>query len=154
MSSFDIYLDDDNEVRFGVNVEGTERHDVKCRMLMEATNSMSLFFPGSQVSDGEVQVIIPSLKNILKEGTYPVKLEVIIDDRIFTPLEMSMNVRPSVRVTAEAVVTPIRKSPTVSASTIAEKVEEEIPEPVKAPKERPTQKRVREARKSSAQTNA
>ena len=152
MSSFDIYLDDDNEIRFGVNVEGSERHDVKCRMMMEASNSMSLFFPGNKVADGEVQVIVPSLKNVLKEGTYPVKLEVIIDDRIFTPLEASVNVRRSVKVTAEAIVTPVRKSPSVTANILSEVVEASPPPPKKQPakkratKERPTQKSVRENR--------
>ncbi len=120
MSSFDIYLDDDNEIRFGVNVEGSEKHDVKCRLTMEASNAMSLFFPGNRLSDGEVQVIVPSLKNVLKEGVYPVKLEVLIDDRIFVPLEMSMNIRPSVRVTAEARVMPTQRGTRVTASVITE----------------------------------
>ena len=148
MSSFDIYLDDDNEIRFGVNVEGSERQYVKCRMMMEASSSMSLFFPGTQISNGEIQVIVPTLKNVLREGIYPVKLEVIIDDRIFTPLEMQMNVRPSVRVTAEAVVTPVRKSPTVSANILSEKSEQVVvtPKPITATKTRPTQKKVKEIR--------
>jgi hypothetical protein len=155
VSSFNIFLDDDNEVRFGVKVEGTEKHEVKCRMMMEANSSMSLFFPGSQVSDGEVQVIIPSLKNVLKEGIYPVRLEVIIDDRIFTPLKMSANVKQSVKVTAEAISRPVRRGPSVSANIIAEEVKEEIPvavtpvEPQPVP--HPVQKRVRETRTNRKQ---
>lgn len=145
MSSFDIYLDDDNEIRFGVNVEGSEKHDVKCRLMMEASSAMSLFFPGNRLNDGEVQVIVPSLKNVLREGVYPVKLEVLIDDRVFVPLEMSMNIRPSVRVTAEAKVMPIRKGPRVTASVITEApvIEEEKvappPPPVKETRRRKQQ---------------
>ena len=151
MSSFDIYLDDDNEIRFGVNVEGSEKHDVKCRLMMEASNAMSLFFPGNRLNDGEVQVIVPSLKNILREGVYPVKLEVLIDDRVFVPLEMSMNIRPSVRVTAEAKVMPTQRGPRVTASVLTEApvIEEKevvVPPPVKEAKRRkqPTIKQQRQ----------
>jgi len=156
VSSFDIYLDDDNEIRFGVNVEGSEKHDVKCRLMMETSSAMSLFFPGNRLNDGEVQVIVPSLKNILREGVYPVKLEVLIDDRVFVPLEMSMNIRPSVRVTAEAKVTPIRKGPRVTASVLTEAPvveQKEEPKPKVKETRRRKQKTIKQQRQKPRKSN-
>jgi hypothetical protein len=49
------------------------------------------------------------------------KLEVLVDDRVFIPLAMNVELKQSIKVTAEAKVMPQRrKGPSVSASILSE----------------------------------
>jgi len=114
MQLVDLELDSDNELNFMVRVEGSRPGESSCRLMIEGPD-MSYTFPGTVDSQGEVTVVIPSMDKVLKEGTYKSDLEVIVDDRIFKPLSLSVNFEKTVKVTAEAVV-PKRRSPKVSAS--------------------------------------
>lgn len=121
MSDIQIHLDEDNELRFGVAVEGAESGNITCRMVLESPNSaMGIIFPGRSVEGGEVKVMVPSLKSFLNEGVYPMKLEVLVDDRVFTPLSMNVELKQSVKVTAEAKVTHRRRGTSVSATVLNE----------------------------------
>ena len=94
MSDIQIHLDEDNELRFGVAVEGAEAGNVTCRMVLESKDSsMGIIFPGKAAPNGEVRVLVPSLKSFLNEGVYPMKLEVLVDDRVFTPLSMDVELK-------------------------------------------------------------
>lgn len=138
MSNFEVFLDESNDVRFGIDVEGSEKSTYDCRMTLKASESMSLSFPGTKLSDGEVQVVVPALKSMISEGTYPVSFEVIIDDRIFTPLQFNATVKQSMRVTAEARVVSNTSRPAVTASVLKEKIEE--PKPIATVKKVPVSK--------------
>lgn len=121
MSDIQIHLDEDNELRFGVAVEGAESGNITCRMVLESPNSaMGIIFPGRSVEGGEVKVMVPSLKSFLNEGVYPMKLEVLVDDRVFTPLSMNVELKQSVKVTAEAKVTHRKRGTSVSATVLNE----------------------------------
>ena len=144
MRPVDLMLDEENELKFKVNVEGNRPGTATSRFVVEGPE-MDFVFKGESAGQGEIAVLIPSLKNILKEGIYDTHLEVVVDDKIFVPLEMKANFEKSVSVTAEAVVRQPRKktsasavlveSPTVTVSnsrTRAAKLEsEEVPSPVK-----------------------
>ena len=121
--SFDIFLDDDNELRFGVTVEGAEASKFSCRMILESPG-VSFAFNGRSVENNEIEVIVPKLKNMLSEGTYNTKLEVIIDDKIFVPLEIPANLKKSVKIQAESIVRNVKSKPTVSVTVINNKKEE------------------------------
>ena len=114
MTPIDLMLDNDNELRFKVNIEGTRPGTSICRLMLE-NDDIHYGFKGIQTSDGEISVVIPPLKNILKEGVYNTHLEVVVDDRIFIPLEMKINFEKSVIVTAESVSRSKRKKLTASA---------------------------------------
>jgi len=159
MSDIQIHLDEDNELRFGVAVEGAESGNVTCRMVLESKDSsMGIIFPGRAASNGEVKVLVPSLKTFLNEGVYPMRLEVLVDDRVFTPLSMNVELKQSVKVTAEARVMPQRKKgPSVSASILTEEQQVVKPAPVK--KKKPLrrtstnvadQRKIRESRRHSS----
>ena len=141
MSDIQIHLDEDNELRFGVAVEGAESGNITCRMVLESPNSaMGIIFPGRSVDGGEVKVMVPSLKSFLNEGIYPMKLEVLVDDRVFTPLSMNVELKQSVKVTAEAKVTHKRRGTSVSATVLNETTKQK-PVVVSAPaKKEPTVK--------------
>ena len=114
MQLVDLELDADNELNFMVRVEGSRPGESSCRLMIEGPE-MSYTFPGTVDAQGEVTVVIPSMDKVLKEGTYKSDLEVIVDDRIFKPLSLSVNFEKTVKVTAEAVI-PKKRTPKVSAS--------------------------------------
>ena len=161
MSDIQIHLDEDNELRFGVAVEGAESGNVTCRMVLESRNSsMGIVFPGQAAPNGEVRVLVPSLKAFLNEGIYPMKLEVLVDDRVFTPLSMDVELKQSIKVTAEARVTHRKKNTAVTATVLSEHKKPE-PKPVIASKpERKInkniakQRQLRESRKAPPRQRA
>jgi len=117
MKPIDLMLDEENELRFKVNIEGSRPGKTISRLVLEAPE-MSLIFEGEQDSEGELVVIVPELGNVLKEGTYDSHLEVLVDDRIFVPLELKTKFEKSVSVTAEAIVRTPRRKPKVNASAV------------------------------------
>jgi len=128
MTPVELMLDEDNELRFKVNITSTRPGDSSCRLMLES-GGVQYGFKGITTADGEIAITIPPLKNILKEGTYDTKLEVVVDDKLFVPLEMKVNLEKSVAVTAEAVIrTPQKKKVEASAVLV------EAPRVLKNPK--------------------
>ena len=117
VSDFQLFLDADNELAFSIEIEGAEDSSVKSQFIIEGPRGISLSFEG-QASSGEVLVEVPSLKGMVKEGVYDTRLEVIVDDRIFTPLEMRTTLKPSVKVEAAVKVSRKSASPGVKASLL------------------------------------
>jgi len=117
MSDIALYLDQDNELRFNVAIEGSKPGTAKYRLVFEGRN-FNYTFNGKQAAPGEVSFVIPTMKNLMKEGSYHAALEVMIDDRYFTPLTFDASFEESVKVTAEAVSRPTVKKTAVSASMV------------------------------------
>jgi len=137
MADFDVHLDEENELRFNITTEGTDATaSIKTRMILESSK-MDFMFPGISIPGGEVTVIVPSLKGVLNEGLYNTRLEVLIDDRIFTPLELTANFKQSVKVVAEAVVSRRSSSPSVKANVVRVNPSQKIASPKKALTESP-----------------
>ncbi len=86
-------------------------------MVLESSK-MDLVFDGTAIPGGEVSVIVPSLKGIINEGIYNTRLEVIVDDRIFTPLQLTANFKQSIKIMAEAVTTRRISRPSVVANVV------------------------------------
>ncbi len=101
MSDFDIYLDTDNELKFRVAIEGAHEAQVRSQSILEGPKGINLCFEGKPAG-GEIAVDVPSLKGMLREGLYNTRLEVIVDDRVFTPLQMQANLKPAIKVEAVA----------------------------------------------------
>lgn len=135
VSDFDIFLDTDNELRFTVAIEGAAESSVRSQFVLEGAKGMNLCFEG-RADGSDITVDVPSLKGILREGTYNTRLEVIVDDRVFTPLQLQAMVKAAVKV--EAVVRSTQKTggPVVTATvntrqkTIVEAPIEKMPAPV------------------------
>lgn len=110
-----LTLDNENEIIFKVNVEGTGPARASCRLIIES-GGVSYGFEGSMSKD-EATITIPPLKRMLSEGTYQADLEVLIDDRIFVPLRMQANFRESIKVSASKVSK--KKGPSATASIVS-----------------------------------
>lgn len=118
MSDISLFLDQDNELRFNVSIEGSKPGTPKYRLVFEGRN-LSYTFNGNQSGPGEVSFVIPSMKNIIKEQSMRANLEVMIDDRYFTPLTFDTTFEESVKVVAESVVKPVQKKIGVSAAIVS-----------------------------------
>ena len=69
MSDISLYLDQDNELRFNVAIEGSKPGTPKYRLVLEG-KGFNYAFAGQQSAQGEVLFTVPSMKNVLKEGRY------------------------------------------------------------------------------------
>jgi len=119
MEAIDLHLDEDNELTFKVSLEGTDQADLRYQFVLEG-DRVEYGFPGSIDKSGEITVIVPPMKRALNEGAFSSRLEVIVDDRIFTPLRMISQLKASVKIQAESVARPVAQAPTVSTATLVE----------------------------------
>ena len=110
MAEIDLMLDEENELTFQLNIEGTRPAEASCRLLLTNEN-MSLSFDAVQGGNDEVSVTLPPLGHVLKEGKYNMQLEVIVDDKYFKPLMIEGNFEKSIKITASPVTK--RKSTTI-----------------------------------------
>jgi hypothetical protein len=95
-------FEESNELAFRLKVEGAES-PAKVRLVCE-NGDMSYMFAGRGTSEeGVVQFIVPQMKNKLQEGTYPARVEVLIDNRYFVPVEFQMQFKKTMQVFAESV---------------------------------------------------
>jgi hypothetical protein len=118
MDKIDLDLDNENEMTFNVVIEGTRPGEPLCRLMIE-NEDMSFSMQGDFLPNNEVSIVVPPLKGILKEGSYDSYLEVLVDDRVFIPLEMKINFEESVKVMAETVKRKKRKPVSASASLVS-----------------------------------
>ena len=148
MSQIDLMLDEENELTFQLNIEGTRPADASCRLLVDAGH-MSMVFEATKEPSGEISVILPPLKNVIKEGVYDLNLEVIVDDKYFRPLSLKGNFEKSLTVTAEAVVKrkPRKTKPSVSLVEVNKSSKRRAPTVTT----RATKKKVRENKEISDQ---
>lgn len=144
MSTIDLMIDEENELTFQVQIEGTRPGTAKCRLMLESKNMM-LAFEG-QSSGEEVSVTLPPLDHIIKEGTYDMTLEVVVDDRFFEPLKLQGAFEKRLKVTAEAVT--VRSKPKVRTSaSLVEVKKKDKPSKVQV-SNRSKEKVIRETKKN------
>lgn len=115
METIDLKLDEQNDLVFKVVVEGTGA-PASVRMIVE-DNDVSYTFSGHASGNDEVSVSLPPLKKKLEEGTYRAKLEVIADERFFTPLEFNARFKQTVKI-AEASVSLVNESTPAQTKTV------------------------------------
>jgi hypothetical protein len=106
MSIAKLKLDEKRKIEFSLSITGADGAP-SSRFIIEGKD-FALSFPCTQTSEG-VEVEIGDLKKVLEAGEYPVKLEVIIDNKIYTPcqdtivLEQNVEVQTVPKVSAMAV---------------------------------------------------
>jgi len=115
MSHFELFIDDDNEIKFDVTIEGTDSGKVSSKLVLETSSGFEVGFDATKMASDQIHFLVPSLKNILKEGSTPARLEVFIDDRRFVPLDLVVDLKKSVKVEAAVRTTRIHRSPSVKA---------------------------------------
>jgi hypothetical protein len=122
MSIANLKLDESTKLEFGVSITGT--NDIpKTRFVIEGTN-FSVSYPCKQTSEG-VEVEISELRNVLPSGTYPVRLEVVIENKIYIPFKDSITFEPFVEIQTKpmAVNSVVKESIKIGQVTVKKQEE-------------------------------
>lgn len=106
-----INLTEKTELTFTVQIEAPELSKPEFRFVICESDDDAHMFTGRSSSDGEINVIVPPMKQRLSEGTYDARLEVIINDKYFVPLELGVEFAQPIRVQVESVKTSELKQP-------------------------------------------
>ena len=119
-----LKLDESTKLEFGVSVTGADSTPT-ARFIIEG-KEFSIMIPCRNVNES-AEVEIPVLKNIIPAGEYPVRLEVIIDNKIYTPMHEQMVFEPCIEIaTKSKPVQAIRESVQVAKVTVKKSVNENI----------------------------
>lgn len=142
LETIDLDVEESNELLFRVKVEGAEQAPVKVRMVCESGDLAFMFNGRTAGGDGLVQFNLPVMRDKLKEGVYQARVEVLIENRYFAPVQFQVNFKKAIKVVAESVqIAPRKAAPEirVSAAPIVK------PKPAPVPVAPPVQKVEREA---------
>jgi len=154
LETIDLDVEESNELLFKVKVEGVEPAPARVRLVCEVGDLAYMFNGHATPEEGVVQFLLPVLKDKLKEGLYQSRVEVLIENRYFAPVQFNINFKKAVKVVAEAIQIPQRRaipqvSVTASAPIVVKKpvppppaptpvarpvvLEQPVPKPVVAP---------------------
>ena len=116
METIELDPEETNELLFRVQIEGADPSPAKIRMICESDDG-GVVFNSKPGPDGLVRFDIPSLKGRLSEGTHPARVEVMIENKFFVPIEFNVHLKKKVVVVAESVVArrPVQPTITVTA---------------------------------------
>lgn len=142
MSTINLMIDEENELTFQVQIEGTRPGEAKCRLMLES-NDINLSFSGTSTGE-EVSVTLPPLDHILKEGVYDMTLEVVVDDRFFEPLKLQGEFEKRLKVTAESV--QVKSKPKIKTTATLREVKKKESSPVKVVSNKQKKKVVKESK--------
>jgi hypothetical protein len=119
-----LKLDESTKLEFGVSVTGADSQP-NARFIIEG-KQFSIMIPCRNVNES-AEVEIPALKNILSAGEYPVRLEVVIDNKIYTPMSESIVFEPCIEIaTKSKPVQAIKESVKVAKVTVKKSVNEDV----------------------------
>jgi hypothetical protein len=101
---YTFYLDKQNVFECQVQIEGADINNSKSRLLLENNKGITLLFNGTLDGDGNCLIPLEDIKQHLKENSKGnLKLEIIVDDTLFTPYESPFNTEISKKVTISEV---------------------------------------------------
>jgi TusA-related sulfurtransferase len=99
--SYKLYTDKQETFKCKIHLDGAELSEAKSRLVIESSK-FNLLFEGTIDKDGNCEVPIKKLKNVLKEDdSGKMKLEVIADDTYFEPWTSDFSVDTSKKIKVE-----------------------------------------------------
>lgn len=93
-------LDESMNITFSVITENIDRAERHVRLVIVGEKMSCTFNAPSEQSGETVNINIPVLKGVFNEGVYDAMLEVIVGERIYTPLKMKMKLNGPPKCTA------------------------------------------------------
>lgn len=126
MSLAKLELTEESKLVFDVKITGTDESVSDYRFIIK-NEDFNIVCKGKMTTDG-VEVKIPKLKNILSDGVYQTALEIIIDDKIFTPLHESIELLPNIEMKVESKTLDNEKKQKVSVEVGKTRVKSAIQE--------------------------
>lgn len=119
LETIDLDMEESNELLFKVKVEGADPAPAKVRLVCESGDLAYMFNGRAAGGDGLVQFNLPVMKDKLREGLYQARVEVLIENRYFAPVQFQVNFKKAVKVVAEAInVAPRKAAPEVKVSAV------------------------------------
>lgn len=120
MSVAKINLDESTTLEFGVSITGASGKP-ESRFVIDGKD-FSVSFPAKETNEG-VEVYIKGLKNVFDAGEYDARLEVILENKIYTPLIDKIEILPDIKiVTKSRVIEPVKESVKVKKITVIKPV--------------------------------
>lgn len=105
MDEIQIDIDENNELLFNIQIEGSTS-PAKIRLVCENSENLSYMFIGKQTTDNNVvQVNIPAMCGKITEGEYSARLEVLIENKLLTPINFQLNFKKQLSVFVESITT-------------------------------------------------
>lgn len=107
-------IDEKNDLDFSIRIEGADNSASSIRMVLE-TNDVSYMFKGKLTDEANVvKFSVPKIKD-LREGTYSSRVEVIVDNKFFLPVEFDLKfVRPVSVVVEQVQIAKKAEEPKIS----------------------------------------
>ncbi len=128
--TLNLFIDEPNELSFDLTIEGTEMAKPIVRTIIEGSK-FELMFPTDRKAEGWT-VTIPPLQEVLSTGKRNLRLEVVLNNKIFTPLTLQTEFSKSQIVEARVInnskpntvvkASVVRANPKDSAIVISEEV--------------------------------
>lgn len=107
-------IDESNELAFRIKMEGTAAAPAKVRLVCEGED-FAYMFNGYGTGEPEVvQFTLPRMGAKITEGSYAARVEVLVENRYFAPLQFQIEFKKTLSVVAEA----IQVKPRVTQSDI------------------------------------
>lgn len=103
LETIELDVEEPSELLFRIKVEGIDPSPAKVRLVCESDNISYMFDGRATGTDDIVQFKLPVLKDRLKEGLYQSHVEVLIDNRYFSPVAFNISFKKAVKVVAESV---------------------------------------------------
>lgn len=101
--TIDLDIDESNELAFKIKMEGAATSPAKVRLVCEGKDFSYMFNGYGTTEPDEVQFTLPQMTSRLPEGTYPARVEVLVENRYFAPLQFQINFKKTLTVVAEAI---------------------------------------------------
>ncbi len=117
----DLDLEESNDLAFKIKMEGTAMSPAKVRLVCENEDFAYMFNGYGTGEDEVVQFTLPRMDKRLSEGLYKARVEVLVDNRYFAPLQFQINFKKTLSVVAESIQVvkrPTKPEITVTASSI------------------------------------
>ena len=114
-------LEESNDLTFKIKMEGTAMSPAKVRLVCENDDFAYMFNGYGTGEDEVVQFTLPRMDKKLAEGTYNARVEVLVDNRYFAPLQFQINFKKTLSVVAEAIQVVkkiVKQEITVTASQV------------------------------------
>lgn len=128
--TIDLDIEESNDLTFKIRLEGTASAPARVRLVCEGKD-MSYMFNGYGTGEDEVvQFSLPKMDSRLVEGLYSSRVEVLIDNKYFVPLQFYLNFKKSLNVVAESIqVAPktTRQEIKVTATPVVAKAANQTP---------------------------
>ena len=103
LETIDLDMEESNELAFKIKVEGTANSPAKVRLVCESSDVSYMFNGRGTSEEGVVQFVLPQMKDKLQEGTYSARVEVLIENRYFSPVQFQINFKKALKVVAESI---------------------------------------------------